>query len=162
MAETDTVVAQGYARVMVNVDEYRRLTEAATELARLQAENEALRRELGEESDESMWRFWRDKAAALATKCDAEKAARKVAQAENEALRRERDEARGNYDGLLTTWAESRERHLAAEAKMLDLQGALRDVLPYAVTCIGLPRPCWPTDSVILRAEALLKGAPHG
>ena len=83
-------------------------------------------------------------------------------QAENEALRRERDEARGNYDGLLTTWAESRERHLAAEAKMLDLQGALRDVLPYAVTCIGLPRPCWPTDSVILRAEALLKGAPHG
>ena len=91
MAETDTVVAQGYARVMVNVDEYRRLTEAATELARLQAENEALRRELGEESDESMWRFWRDKAAALATKCDTEKAAREAAEAKaarlEEALR---------------------------------------------------------------------------
>ena len=34
-------------------------------------------------------------------------------------------EAPGDYDKLLTAWAESRERHLAAEAKVMRMEGDL-------------------------------------
>lgn len=36
---------------------------------------------------------------------------------------------------------------------------ALTGVLPYATACIGLPRACWPADSVILRAEGAIAAA---
>lgn len=43
-----------------------------------------------------------------------------------------------------------------------DLLAALRDVLPYAEACIGLPRSAWPSDSVILAAEAAIAKAEAG
>lgn len=36
---------------------------------------------------------------------------------------------------------------------------ALKDVLPYAEACVGLPRPAWPIDSVITRAERIIERA---
>lgn len=48
--------------------------------------------------------------------------------AQNAALRAERD-------GLLTTWAESRERHLAAEAEAEKLRGVLRELIEHTHNC---------------------------
>lgn len=38
----------------------------------------------------------------------------------------------------------------------LELVQAIRELLPYAIAAIGLPRSAWPSDSVVLRAEALI------
>jgi len=44
----------------------------------------------------------------------------------------------------------------ALVAEVERLHQAIRDLLPYATAAIGNPRSAWPTDSVILKAEALL------
>ena len=43
--------------------------------------------------------------------------------------------------------------------ELAEVEAALRDVLPYAQAVIGLPRNIWPSDSVILKAEAALASA---
>lgn len=60
----------------------------------------------------------------------------------------------------IETAAEVRDK-FAAEAhaawqENAELRLAIANLLPYAMAAISLPRESWPTDSVILRAEALL------
>lgn len=47
----------------------------------------------------------------------------------------------------------------AAILALPELIQAVRDLLPYATACIGRSRASWPTDSVILQAEAALAKA---
>ena len=68
---------------------------------------------------------------------------------------------------MLVSAADEIERLHAELAKArglaADMAKALEDLLPYAIPTIGPPRPLWQTDSVILKAEALIalnKGAP--
>ena len=60
----------------------------------------------------------------------------------------------------LDTLAETRDRWISecqnCWQENAELRLALANLLPYAIPTIGLPRESWPTDSVILRAEALL------
>ncbi len=51
------------------------------------------------------------------------------------------------YDGLLTTWAESRERHLAAEAKVMRLRGTLEYIAAQA-------KQGYPTVLSVIHANA--------
>ena len=46
--------------------------------------------------------------------------------------------------------------------RLTTARDVIRDLVPYAQTAIGLPRPSWPHDSVILRAERALADAKEG
>ena len=68
------------------------------------------------------------------------------------------------HDRNLIDELQSEKEELEAEitalrARLAEVEGALRDVLPYAQAVIGLPRNIWPSDSVILKAEAALASA---
>lgn len=77
-----------------------------------------------------------------------------------EALVKERD-------GLLTTWAESRERHLSSEARAERLEAVLRELIDHTHNCEKelterLYRADFCGESLPLtNARAALKGADH-
>ena len=54
-------------------------------------------------------------------------------------------------------WCDAMENANRDRKTIAALVAALEDVLPYAKASIGLPRECWPADSVILQAEAAIK-----